>query len=101
RRHAKWRAVRNVGVLGGGHDDLLGVGAEVAIETGHQSGDTSADGDVATNASGNNRAGEVPTEARPGRLVDQAPRVEEPIDDAEVDRVDCRGGDADPDLAGR
>ena len=50
-------------------------------------------------AGSDDRAGEVPAQAGPLGLVDQPQLVEEAAGDREVDGVDRRGGDLDPDLA--
>src|SRR5690606_18581816 len=88
------------GDVGCRQDELLGVGAEVAVEAGYEPGDTGAGRQVDAGAGGQDGAGEVPAQARVVGLVDQAHLVQAAACDREVDGVDWRGGDRDPDLPG-
>src|SRR5215217_1420031 len=100
RRRGQVQPVGHDGEVGGGYDELLGVGAEVTVEAVHHAGDPGADGQVDAGAGGDDGAGEVPAQAGPLGLVDQPHGVEEAARDREVDGVDRRGGDPNPDLAG-
>ncbi len=64
------------------HDELLGVGAEVAVEAVDQPGDAAADREVDVRAGGGDGAGEVPADAGVVGLVDQSHSVEDAGGDA-------------------
>ena len=80
-------------------DELLGVGAEVAVEPIDQPGDAAADREVDVRAGGGDGAGEVPAQAGVVGLVDQPEPVEHAGGERQVDGVDRGPGDLDPDLA--
>jgi hypothetical protein len=61
----------NDGKVGGRHHELLGVGAEVAVEPGHHAGDPGADGLAHAGAGGDDGAGASPSPGGPLRLADQ------------------------------
>ena len=92
--------VRYDGHVGGRQHQLLGVGAEVAVEPADQAGDAGPRRQVDARAGLENGAGEVPAEAGVLRLVDDARPVQPAAPDEDVDRVDGRGRHGDPDLAG-
>ena len=82
-----------------GHDDLLGVRAEVAVEALHHAGHPGADRQLHAISGCDDLAGEVPAEPGPLGLIDQPQSVEDAPGDGEIDRVHRRGNDRDPDLA--
>ena len=81
-------------------DELLGVRAEVAVEPADQPGDPGAHRQVHARPGGDDGAGEVPAQAGVVGLVDQPRARGRRRRDRQVDRVDRRRGDLDPDLAG-
>ena len=88
------------GDVGRGQHQLLGVGAEVAVEPADQAGDAGPGRQRDPRPGLEDGAGEVPAEAGVLRLVDHPGLVQHAPADEEVDRVDGRGRHGDPDLTG-